>query len=64
MSSVASLVQKCSVTQQRGVLGNAATCLKLVALIPYLSKAVKFPKLAECSPPFRKFALNILSIQM
>lgn len=56
---MSSLVQKCSVTQHRGVLENAAICLELETLLSYLSKAVKYPKLAECIPPFSKFALNI-----
>lgn len=29
-----------------GVLENAATCLELEAILPYLSKAVKYLKLA------------------
>lgn len=57
---------KHSVTQHRGwgVLENAATCLELEALLPYLSKAVKYPKSAVSSHPFSKFDLNILSKQM
>lgn len=64
MSSVASLAQKCLVTQHRGVLKNAATCLELEVLLSYLSKAVGYPKLAECLTPFSKFALILLSKQM
>lgn len=46
------------------MLENAATCLELEALLPYLSKAMKYSTLAVSSHPFCKFDLNILSKQM
>lgn len=46
------------------MLENAATLLGLEALLPYLSKAVKYSKLAVNSHPFCEFDLNILSKQM
>lgn len=46
------------------MLENAATCLELGALLPYLSKAMKYSTLAVSSHPFCKFDLNILSKQL